>query len=57
MTPCGGPTRSAVTTPGIAELAVETFEIAEILSFPTAMNVNSTLEVITVLDTVSHGPR
>ena len=38
--------RATGGTPGVAELVVESFEVAEVLSFPVAMNVNSILEVV-----------
>ena len=44
--------------PGIAEVLIESYEVAEVLSFPTAMNVNSSIEVVkdgkkSVLQTLS----
>ena len=36
----------ATNAPGTAEVFVESYEVAEVLSFPVAMNVNSSLEVI-----------
>lgn len=33
-------------TPGIAEVYVESYEVAEVVSFPVAMNINSSVEVL-----------
>ena len=32
--------------PGTNEVVIESYEVAEVVSFPTAMNLNSTLEVL-----------